>query len=249
LALIERAAVARLELADCTLDPGGHRLRNGNRAPLAGPALRLEVHYGFAAGSTAEDDFEPTPDVLVQRCATGPLLLDDAYLLTIADSIVDAGGGVVEDSTARFALGAATSTATAWACPLDLRGATFFGRTRIEEARGFGGIFVHALEVHNNQTGCLKFCYFADETNRLPPNHGCVHGDEARLVFTSEWHGDPGYGQLRSAADSRIRERGPNDDAMGATGFLLEAHKWANLSIRLREFMPIGVRPLLIPVT
>ncbi len=249
LALIERAAVARLELISCTLDPGGHRLRGGTRAPLAEPALRLNRHYGFTSGSTAEDDFAPTPDVLVQRSTTGALLIDDAYTLTLADSVIDAGAGVGLDSTNRFALAAATDTTTAWACPLDLRGATFFGRTRIEEGRGFGGIFVHALEVHNNQTGCLKFSYFADETNRLPPNHACVHGDDARLVFTSEWHGEPGYAQLRRTADWRIRERGPGDDAMGATGFLLEAHKWANLSIRLREFMPIGVRPLLIPVT
>ena len=32
-------------------------------------------------------------------------------------------------------------------------------------------------------------------------------------------------------------------------GFLLEAHKWTNLQVRLREFMPVGVRPLVIPVT
>jgi hypothetical protein len=36
---------------------------------------------------------------------------------------------------------------------------------------------------------------------------------------------------------------------MGAFGFLLEAHKWRNLSVRYREFMPVGIRPLLIPVT
>lgn len=33
------------------------------------------------------------------------------------------------------------------------------------------------------------------------------------------------------------------------SGFLLEAHKWNNLTLRLREFMPVGVRPLLIAVT
>jgi hypothetical protein len=36
---------------------------------------------------------------------------------------------------------------------------------------------------------------------------------------------------------------------MGAFGFLLEAHKWINLGIRLREFMPVGLRPLPIAVT
>ena len=48
----------------------------------------------------------------------------------------------------------------------------------------------------------------------------------------------PGYGQLALGADWRIRTVGPADDAMGAFGFLLEAHKWANLGIRLAEFTP-----------
>ena len=36
---------------------------------------------------------------------------------------------------------------------------------------------------------------------------------------------------------------------MGAFGFQLEAHKWINLQVRLREFMPVGVRPLVLPIT
>jgi len=39
------------------------------------------------------------------------------------------------------------------------------------------------------------------------------------------------------------------DDAMGAFGFLRDGHKWTNLQVRLREFMPVGVRPLVVPVT
>ena len=59
----------------------------------------------------------------------------------------------------------------------------------------------------------------------------------------------PDSQELALSTDFRVRERGPNDDAMGCFGFLLEAHKWRNLQIRYREFMPVGVRPLLIPVT
>ena len=66
---------------------------------------------------------------------------------------------------------------------------------------------------------------------------------------TSTWAGDPGYGQLARGTDVRILGRGPDDEAMGAFGFLREASKWANLGIRLREFMPVGIRPLLLPIT
>ena len=68
-------------------------------------------------------------------------------------------------------------------------------------------------------------------------------------MFTSTWFADPGYGQISRASDRRILTRGPGDDAMGATQFLYESHKWTNLNIRLREFMPVGVRPLVVPVT
>jgi len=71
----------------------------------------------------------------------------------------------------------------------------------------------------------------------------------SRSRFVSEIFGDASYGQLKLTSDFRILERGPDDDQMGALGFLTEAHKWRNLQIRYREFMPVGVRPLLIPVT
>ena len=116
-------------------------------------------------------------------------------------------------------------------------------------AIGSGGLFVHRLEVWNHQRGCLKFSYFSGDGDRLPPHHACVFGTSATLAFTSAWFGDPGYGQLARGVDFRISNRGPGDDEMGAYGFLQEAHKWVNLGIRLREFMPIGVRPLPIAVT
>ena len=120
---------------------------------------------------------------------------------------------------------------------------------RVEQISGRGGIWVHALEVLNNQTGCIRYSYFSGKGDRLPQNLGCVTGTEAKLQFVSEMFGEPAYGQLARVSDFRIRERGPNDDEMGAFGFLLEAHKWRNLQIRFREFMPVGIRPLLIPVT
>jgi hypothetical protein len=78
---------------------------------------------------------------------------------------------------------------------------------------------------------------------------GCVKGTEALLTFVSQDHNAPSYAQLKHTSDHRIKEEGPDADAMGAFGFLNEAHKWRNLQIRFREFMPVGIRPLFIPVT
>ncbi|WP_338761582.1 phage tail protein [Massilia sp. METH4] len=248
-ALIDRAAVARLEIVSCTLAPGGHSLRDGTRAPLR-PALRLADGYGFTNPADI-DAFVPTPDIIVARSITGSIGIDERYRLDIADSIVDAGLGLRDAPTGVFAIGAATSPATNWGARLDFAGLTCFGPVRVAATGGLGGIFTQRFEVLDNQHGCIRWSAFAGnigaDADRLPPNHFCVHG--ARIVFTSERFNDPGYGQLARATDRRVREEGPGDDAMGAFGFALEAHKWANLGFRLREFMPVGVRPLILPVT
>jgi hypothetical protein len=246
-ALIGRAAVARLEVIGCTLDPGGHAQRDGTRAPLW-PAMHLVDGYGFAVAAD-RDVFVPTPDIIVQRSITGALLIDDGYTLDIDGSIVDAGIGVGDPPSGAFAIAAATNPATDWGARLTFQGVTCFGPLRVSAVGGAGGIFVHRFAVLDNQHGCIRTSWFSDEGDRLPPNHFCLHAGDARLAFTSQWFNDPGYGQLADAADLRIRTLGPDDDAMGAFGFLRDAHKWANLQVRLREFMPVGVRPLIVPVT
>jgi hypothetical protein len=258
-ALIARAALNSVELIECTLDPGGFRQVDGNRAAIQA-SIRLHEPYGFTDPAD-EEVFDQTPEIILFRTIAGPLFLDEGYQLKISDSIVDAGQGVA-DINDQIAIGNATQPATGWAAPLSFNGITVLGRTRVESVTGSGGIFVHALQAHDVQRGCVRYSYLANEgtvapahPDRLPPQYACVRGkstitsEEARLEFTSEFFGDPAYGQLALAADFRIRERGPNDDQMGAYGFLLEAHKWRNLQIRFREFMPVGSRPLLIPVT
>lgn len=250
-ALIMRAAIARLELIDCTLDPGGYRERQTVPEPQRAPlrrALDLAEPYGFA-NPLDEDAFQPTPDVIVQRSICGALHLDEGYALSLADSVIDAGVGPGEPPGTTFALSAATNPATAFGAPVVITNVTFFGRVRATSARGQGGVFTHRLIVFDHQKGCLKYCYFSGDADVLPPNHACVRGDDARLVFTSTWFADPGYAQISRISDVRILTRGPGDDTMGATNFLLEAHKWTNLQIRFREFMPVGVRPVVVAVT
>ena len=246
-ALINRAAVARLELVGCTLAPGGHRRRDGSRAPMQ-PALRLTSDYGFTTPGDV-NAFVPTPDIVIQRCLLGSLAVDERYRLDIEDTVVDAGLGFRDGPTGLFAIASATAPTTGWAAPLDFDGLTCFGPVRVAAVGGLGGVFAQRFEVLDNQHGCIKWSAFSHDADRLPPNHFCVNADDARIVFTSESFNDPGYAQLARQTDRRVRELGPDDDAMGAFGFLLEAHKWTNLHVRLREFTPVGVRPLVVPVT
>jgi hypothetical protein len=245
--LIARAALNSLEILDATLDPGGFEQLDGNRAPSR-RALRLKEPYGFA-DPQAELHFDQTPEVHIQRSILGASIIDEGYSLFLTDSILDAGSGPEQAPSANFALSGGDDPATGWSPPTKVQAVTFFGRVRAERMSGAGGVWTDLLEVLDNQHGCLKYSYFSGLGDRLPQNHACVRGTEARLRFTDEAFGAPAYAQIARRSDRRIRERGPHDDEMGAYGFLREAHKWKNLTIRLREFSVVGIRSLLVPVT
>lgn len=266
--LIARVALNRLEILNCTLDPGGFmRLLDPKkhpivRAPLL-PGIKLAEPYGFDAADE-EIAFKQTPEIVIQRSICGAVFADEGYRLCLTDSIIESvpldvpleGGGTRTDP---FAIAPATDPLEGYAGETSIKNVTVLGRVRVSRIDGAGAIFTGVLEVFDQQYGCLKYCYFDDDSdsppppdevkNRLPQNFACVGGADARLIFTSEFFGDPAYCQLSLECDPRILEEGPGNDQMGAFNFLLEAHKWRNLKIRFREFMPAGVRPLLIPVT
>jgi hypothetical protein len=257
LPLVSRAALNKLEILSCTLDPGGFRYFNGLRAPLL-PGIDLREPYGFAAAAD-ETAFKQTPRIIIQRTICGSVFTDEGYTLCVSDSIIESIPVVIGPLTFPFAIANATNPAAGYAGATTIRNVTILGRVRAASIQGAGGIFTAIVEAFDQQLGCLKYCYFADDSksppppnelkNRLPPHFACVFGNEAQLVLVSEVFGDPAYGQLSLECDPRILEAGVDNDQMGAFNFLLEAHKWRNLKIRLREFMPVGIRPLLIPVT
>jgi hypothetical protein len=243
--LVARAALPTLEFARCTLDPGGVERPNGTHDAII-PSFGLDGRFGFK--SDAEfDAFQPDPKITIYRSITGPVEMESAYQLQIQDSIVDGGAGNSVDGSAAIAIGSQASPLGGWGPVTCVNGVTIFGRARVRSATGSGGIFCHALEAQDNQTGCLRFCWFPAETNRLPQNFGCVTGVE--LQFTATTFGTPGYGQVSLDSDSKVLEKGPGSDEMGAFGFLLNSHKWRNLQIRFREFMPAGITPVLVTVT
>lgn len=246
-ALIERLAVARLECDDATLDPGGHTNRDGSRAPNL-PSVEAAEGFGFANLADLTN-FDAVPEITMVHSVTGAIRIDPGYRLRLQDCIVDAGVGPGDPPAGARAIASVANPASQPAAPLSVSGVTFFGAVHVREARGSGAIFTHRLTVWNNQVGCLKYSYFAGDGDRLPPTRACVFGPEARVAFTSIRHGQPGYGQLARGTDADVMTRGPGDDAMGAFGFLFEAHKKTNLAIRLREFMPVGVRVLPIDLT
>jgi hypothetical protein len=245
-ALIERAALNQLLIEGCTLDPGSHKALDGTRQSRR-YALNLDRESGF--DPVGGEDFDQIPKVIFARSICGPISMDDNYELTLTDSIVDVATGLGAN-TPELAVHASTGLLEdQWGPALTVNGMTCFGRMRVASATGAGGIWVHGLEVHNDLIGCIKLSYFAATGNKLPQHQACVFGNEVALSFTSEVFGEAGYAQIRLRSDSKLLEQGPGHDAMGAFGSLLNTHKWKNINIRYREFMPVGVRPVLVPVT
>jgi hypothetical protein len=243
--LIARAAVAQLTVSNCTLDPGSALALKPPPTPSI-TAMALDAQFGFA--NVAEyDAFPVTPQILLNRSISGPLLMEAAYALTLQSSIVDAGAGPNEPAGGKIAIGSAADPANGYGPPLAFQQATVLGISRLRSASGAGGIFCHALRAWNNQVGCVHNSAFATESNRLPQNYGCVTG--AAYGFTAQRWNEPGYCQLLLDSDPRILTDGPGNDQMGAFGFLLESHKWKNLSIRLRENAPAGANVDVLAVT
>jgi hypothetical protein len=256
--LINRAAMGRLEIMNCTLDPGGFKKYicgppDISVAPLL-PAINLREPYGFSSAAD-EKAFDQVPEIVIQRSICGSIFTDEGYRLCIEDSIVESIPLKIGPATFDFAISGATDPKQGFAGTTIIRNVTILGRVAVNDITGSGGIFTGAVEAFDQQSGCLKYCYFADDTlpgsvkNTLPPHFACVFGNEARLLFTSRYFGNPSYCQLSLECDRRILEEGVGDDQMGAFNFLQETHKWRNLQIRFREFMPVGIKALLIPVT
>lgn len=248
--LIARVALNRLVLDGCTLDPGGawelDGSADGTRQDFR-PAFAMTADYDFSAAEFPL--FTQVPQIDLIRAITGAILAEeDAYTLTASGSIVDGGSGVGDDP-GNLAIGSLSDAVDGYGPALTVDGITVLGRSRVASVTGQGGIWLHALRAHDNQKGCVRFSYFSGVNDRLPPHHGCVLGPDLDIGFTDERFGMPGYAQLRRRSDQRILEQGPGRDLMGAFGYLRNTHKFKNLTIRFREYMPVGIRPILIPVT
>lgn len=230
LSLISRAAINKLEILSCTLDPGGFRRYNGSRAPLLA-GINLKEPYGFT-NATDELVFKQTPEIVIQRSVSGAVFTDEGYSLCISDSIIESIPVTKGAKTFPFAIAGAANPATGFAGAATIRNVTVLGRVCATSIEGAGGIFTGVVEVFDQQLGCLKYCYFADdsvspagEKNILPQHFACVYGGEARLVFTSEYFGAPGYCQLSLECNPRIMEEGvdaatadPKPDPVPAAG-------------------------------
>ena len=141
------------------------------------------------------------------------------------------------------------------------------GKADLQRCTSLGPLFVHHLEasecildefsvVEDAQHGCVRFSAWADGSV-LPRQYESVRTPAHSAIFVSRQFGQPGYAQLLPTADSvvldpaggTILQGAENGSEMGAFAREKNSIKERSLLIKYREFMPIGLVPVLVRVT
>ena len=138
----------------------------------------------------------------------------------------------------------------------------------LERSTSLGAVFAHRISASESllagfarasdiQHGCVRFSgYSLGSRLHQPYESVALRGPPA--LFVSQRFGDPGYAQLSRYADREIVNGEPgasvlagaqDGSEMGAFARERNAIKERGLQIKLREFMPVGLTPVLIYVT
>jgi hypothetical protein len=231
------ATVAALAGYDSAAPPAASLqadLVNALNALLAGPSPHDPAHFARVQLSPATQELlaqNPTGKALVRL---NRLLLEEGFPLELAD----------------LALGTAAGA-------MDLVRCTVMGPACIHRLEASECIFDERVLVGDTQHGCLRFSAWSSGS-LLPRQYESVEVAPRSPIFTSRTYAQPGYGQLLSNADrailagaagASILAGAQNGAEMGATAGEKTAIKARSLRIKLEEFMPIGLAPVLIYVT
>jgi len=141
------------------------------------------------------------------------------------------------------------------------------GEVVLSRTTVLGGMFAHRLQasecilddfavVEDTQHGCVRFSAWA-AGSVLPRQYESVQITAASSLFTSRAFGQPGYGQLLASADAAILSpagasitQGAQDGSeMGAFSREKNPIKERSILIKYREYMPLGLAPVIVRVT
>jgi hypothetical protein len=131
-----------------------------------------------------------------------------------------------------------------------------------------GPVFTHRLSssdctlndfasAEDAQSGCIRFSAYASGS-RIHQPYECVEIERHAPLFTSRRFGQPGYAQLALNADRQvlsgppspsIRAGAQDGSEMGAFCRDKNPIKERGLRLKLDEFMPVGLTPVLVYVT
>ena len=160
-------------------------------------------------------------------------LLAEAYPLTLADAALATGAGLAE-----------------------LMRCTVLGPAYLHRLECSESILDDVVRVEDAQDGCVRFSAWATGS-ALPRRYESVRLAPSSPVMVSRRYGEWGYAQLHDGADAAILDgntggppsllTGSHDGSeMGAFCGQRAAVKDRSLLIKLQEYLPLGLSPVLI---
>jgi hypothetical protein len=249
--LLVESKVSALRLEACTLDP-----RLGSSLLAADLDLNDRAAY------------------LLCRCVAGGLQTGDGVAqLTIADSIIDQSGSIALAGLLGVGSPPIFSSPPLLASPpssppqiprpaarnVQLERVTVLGRIHCEVLSASESILDDVAVAEDRQSGCIRFSRF-ETGSLLPRRYQCVPSeqDEAECpsggrclapFFNSRRFGRPDYLQLAAATPAQILSASEQHSEIGAFAGALNTVRLGNLRAKLKEFMPVGLEPVIIAET
>jgi hypothetical protein len=224
--------LARLRIAHATLVPGRALNAAGGAVSPGAESLLIE---------------RPSVKVEVDRTILGALRVVDTASLSASDSIIDANAS---DAFAYCAPDGASPGGE-----LSLVACTAIGKINANEmalisdslllARAATGDMLPPVHSVRRQTGCIRFSFlpFGSLTPRRFHCQPESAEGESNVAprFVSLRYGVAAYCQLSRSTPDEIRRGASDESEMGAFHMLFPAQREANLQIRLREFLRVGL--------
>lgn len=208
-------------------------LISGLNAVINGPALYNAARFASIPLKPATVALKNTNPGGAQLARLNRLLLEDAFPLEIADTAV----GMADGHTS-------------------LSRVTVLGPMNVHSLEASECVLDDVVFTEDPQRGCVRFTAWTTGSI-LPKKYESVEIPAAAPIFTTRRYGQPGYCQLLESADSAIlapvdgsiREGAQDGSEMGA--FWRERNRVKERSLRIKydEFLPLGLIPVVIPVT
>ena len=224
--------------------PGIRKLLRGRpppesaREPLAQALNALLDRDIYSPGRFTGVALNPETDRLLDRDAErawlNRLLLEDAYPLALAPAACAAAEAEVH-----------------------LNRVTVLGRVIAQRLHATDSILAGFTVAEDPEDGCFRYSA-ALAGSRLPHHFNSAQLSGAAALFTSTVFGRPGYGQLLDTADRAIVARTPGMTLLAgsSTGSQLGAFpaqivpvKERALRIKYNEYLPLGLVPVIVPIT
>lgn len=222
-------------------------LIEGELRVLVGDLGELEIRHSTLV---------PAEGGLVVNASVTPDLQNAALTVVLAHAVT---GPVTLPSTIRSMLLADTIIEGDVVAPgghLEVSRTTITGTTAARGLDASDAIFVQPVTAERRQQGCLRYSHVpaASSTprrfrcqpdlavNRLAdPAMAASTAQRVAPQFTSLRYGDPGYLQLAERCAAEIRTGASDGAEMGAFNLVKQPQREANLRLRLREHLRVGL--------